>query len=752
MTLAQGLPARRVALALVVAVAALTGLARSTPAEAHAVLVRSSPAAQAQLVAAPSSLDLWFSEPLEGGFSTFSVLDGTGQPVLIDGIEVDAGDPKHLVGFPRALEPGIYTVVYRTLSQADGHEWSGSFSFTVLNEDGSVPAGSAFEADAGATSSGAGIAGRWLGFVGFSLLVGAAWLVFIAHRTSASPEAASPVASEVYRGLVLASLPLLVGSLALLLLDQVAKLDSDVSTVVFDTRFGQFWTFRALLVWAAVTALVIGSLATRSNARRVVELEFAPAVLGALGLLTVPFIAHAAAAPGSGWAIAADYLHLLLAAAWLGALGGLAAFLARVRGRPASERAEVARRYVMPFSGVAAAAVFLLTVTGIMRSFGELPTLSALTSTDYGRALLVKLALVAVTLLFALRNRTQLRALEAPAPPKRGAAPDVARVLERGVLVEVALGLAILASVAVLSQLPTPRGTATPAAVTTIAPFNGIVVANDVNVHLQVAPPAVGNNSVKVHVYHEDGSPLGGIERVRLTFGLGADPGGQQVDATPIGDNVFEASGNFLTVAAEWSVRIDVQRAGLDDARATYRVQVAPGVAEGSRGAWASPAPQLTTNALVAFVLLVAGTGALLRVGTRRRASTRRALAAMLVGAGVWVGISGETHRETPGLFPTNPVEATSASIARGAALYGVNCASCHGETGSGDGPLAADLTPRPADFFVHVPLHSDGEIFVFISKGFPGTGMAGWEDVLSAEERWDLVNYLRTLTEERTR
>jgi len=72
------------------------------------------------------------------------------------------------------------------------------------------------------------------------------------------------------------------------------------------------------------------------------------------------------------------------------------------------------------------------------------------------------------------------------------------------------------------------------------------------------------------------------------------------------------------------------------------------------------------------------------------------------------------------------------------------NCASCHGNGGKGDGPAAAALTPKPADWTSdRVQKMSDGEIFWKISNG--RGPMPPWKH-LPEKERWEIVNYIRTL------
>lgn len=114
-----------------------------------------------------------------------------------------------------------------------------------------------------------------------------------------------------------------------------------------------------------------------------------------------------------------------------------------------------------------------------------------------------------------------------------------------------------------------------------------------------------------------------------------------------------------------------------------------------------------------------------------------------------------------PGLGePVNPVPADEASISRGAELYQINCKMCHGDTGQGNGTVAAFLVKKkPADLTSEaVQAKSDGSMFLTISYGiwnpnntlFPEVQFSGQmpplNENLTIRERWDLVNFIRTL------
>ena len=95
---------------------------------------------------------------------------------------------------------------------------------------------------------------------------------------------------------------------------------------------------------------------------------------------------------------------------------------------------------------------------------------------------------------------------------------------------------------------------------------------------------------------------------------------------------------------------------------------------------------------------------------------------------------------------PTNPVPADETSIARGAQLFVTNCVMCHGQTGQGTGTIAAFLIKKkPADLTSKlVQSKNDGTVFLIISNGFGF--MPAMNENFTVRERWDLVNYVRTL------
>jgi mono/diheme cytochrome c family protein len=92
-----------------------------------------------------------------------------------------------------------------------------------------------------------------------------------------------------------------------------------------------------------------------------------------------------------------------------------------------------------------------------------------------------------------------------------------------------------------------------------------------------------------------------------------------------------------------------------------------------------------------------------------------------------------------------NPLLGNSSVLVEAKSLYTANCGPCHGDKGRGDGPAAAGLNPKPADHTSPaVQIQTDGAIFWKLSEG--KAPMPGYKKIFSDQQRWELVNYIRTL------
>ena len=92
-----------------------------------------------------------------------------------------------------------------------------------------------------------------------------------------------------------------------------------------------------------------------------------------------------------------------------------------------------------------------------------------------------------------------------------------------------------------------------------------------------------------------------------------------------------------------------------------------------------------------------------------------------------------------------NPLKGDMKAAEKGKKIYKQMCVVCHGDKGKGNGIASASLNPRPADFSAEIVQgQSDGAIYWKLTEG--RSPMAAYKDILKEDQRWQLVNYLRTL------
>jgi putative copper resistance protein D len=158
--------------------------------------------------------------------------------------------------------------------------------------------------------------------------------------------------------------------------------------------------------------------------------------------------------------------------------------------------------------------------------------------------------------------------------------------------------------------------------------------------------------------------------------------------------------------------------------------------------------PGVRMQVLIGAQLIVIGLlGAIAACLLRRWRPLLLAAAAVLVVAGAHQALPPLAVDAYPTTYWRPAIPYLATSVAQGAALYRVHCASCHGPSARGDGPAGAGLPKRPADLTApHTNDHTAGDMFWWLTHGM-GLGMPSFQSVLSEDERWDLINFLRALS-----
>ena len=552
---------------------------------AHAVLEASSPARGARLDAAPREVGLRFDEPVEASFGALRVFDARGR-------EVQRGEPFRPGGSARRvavkLQPGLgaggFTATYRVIS-ADAHPVAGGFVFTF--GDGGAPAqtvGELLGDDAGPVTATAFAVVRAIQYGAIAIALGAlaflllAWAPALralagAGRGPAGPAGAArgstwaaadaAFARGLGRLLLAVAAAGLLSALAGLVLQGAtagstsawAALDADVLDAVLATRFGGVWGAGAL-AWAAV---LIGALAVPPGAALLPPL-LALALLPALG-------GHAGVQPPVALNAPANVLHVLAVSVWL---GGVAVLVLVLRGATRelgpADRTRALAAAVGRFSALAGIAIAVLLATGVLQAVLGISVPRELLDTAYGRAVLVKLALLAAIVGLGAVNRRRLL----PRLRRATGAPGAAGVaLRRTLRAEAALAVVVLGTTGALAGYP-------PADTVAAGPFATDVRIGPARLDVTVEPARTGPNELHLYLFDRaTGRQYDATKELTVRAEL---PGKRiaPIELTPrrAGPGHYVVSGAPFGVAGDWRVEVAARVSEFDEHRARFELPI----------------------------------------------------------------------------------------------------------------------------------------------------------------------------------
>jgi copper transport protein len=707
-----------------------------TPVFAHALLIRSNPAANAVLTQPPVQVELFYSESVDQTLSDIKVYNTSGLEVDVRDVRVDPSDPTRMTVSLHTIPNGIYTVTWKAVSATDGHQTQGTFSFAVGNVNAS-----ALPTSQQTTSSSLPISAliaKWFLLASLALLAGQLpFKTFIWNPTlrsdenSLPPEVRTPV---MWNQIIRFSF---IGSLLAILLGVLSQAGQSTGTelafpwaketiqVLFETRLGAIWLLRLALI-LSILWLVRKPIATwKSIATFIFSLAL---------LCTVSLTSHADAEAHPLIPVLDDWLHLIGMSFWFGGLAYLLTGLRELRKVGDTPRTRLTSLIMTRFSLMALISVGVIGITGLYSATRRVGTISALLTSIYGHALLIKQIFVGALLLLAAINLLIIT-------------PRLNRDRERGignamlvnrfgkiVLIETIMAAFLLASVSFLTYLPPAR----------IIPPNTDLTGNkkvdDLNVQLLISPGVVGQNTFTLHL-SSNGQPVQSVTEALLRFtpNQGNIPP-SDLELIGQGNGVFASKGTSLSLPANWQVQAVVRRENKFDAYANFNFNVrAPGTASES-----AVLPRVIGSVIILNGLLLG----LLAFSSSAKPLFRFGLGGVATLAILGLGVFYLTHPVASVNGQANPIPPNTESVTAGKAIYEVHCVPCHGESGKGDGPLGLTLNPKPADLTLHaIPgVHTDAQLFDWITNGFPGSAMPAWKTKISDTDRWNLVNFIRTL------
>ncbi|WP_323794377.1 copper resistance protein CopC [Nocardioides sp.] len=526
----------------------LAVLAGAAPASAHATLIATDPNEGEVLATAPDEVTFTFDEPVTLAADGVQVFDATGAPLPAESAGRDAVITTDL---PDDLDDGTYVLVWRAVS-ADGHPIAGSLTFSVGEASLRVVAPVVPDA-AGGSVRWALSAVQAVGYVG---LLTAGGLVLFLGWTTAGVRLEPRVRRRLQR-LLVGSTGLALGS-GLLALPLIAAYQQGADWSGISPSPELSLVDDDLLVLGLQAVGLLAALRLLSRPRVAV-------VAAAAAVLAPALVGHSRAVDPVWLLTLTDALHLVVGAAWLGGLVGLAATLPSLSGRARDGAAALTR-----FSEVAAGLLVVLAITGTLMGWRILGGWGPLVETDYGRLLLVKVVIALLVAAIAGWNRWRLLPavhLGVGHAAQRSAVVRVARVVRA----EAALLVVLLGVTGFLVNLSPSEETENRAAVGSRVEAGPL---DESRVLATLVPGRQGPNTLTLQVQAADGEPIDGfsapVVAVR-TDGAAIDLGVQPVTPTAVGTYTVDV---VLPAPGTWAVQVSLRASEFDNPVTTIDFEV----------------------------------------------------------------------------------------------------------------------------------------------------------------------------------
>jgi copper transport protein len=526
-----------------------------SPAAAHAELVETDPAEGAVVETAPETVTLTFNEPVRLTSQEIAVYDAGGDPVAstagATGAEVTVG-----LTDAAGLEDGTYVVSWNVLS-GDGHPISGALTF-------SVGAPSADVAAPPEPESSSAVVTVLRDAVTVAALVGllvAAGLALFTALVLPRSWAGTDVRRRLRRLLTVAAGVGAAGAVLQVPIASVYGQGLELGDLVgaFDPGLVTNELVSAALVLVGL-ALAVRSSADTAPDRTTGRLLVAGAGLALAG---PSLVGHTRAFAPSPLLVAADVLHLVAGAVWLGGLVGLVLSLRALAGREVLAAQALAR-----FSTIASGVLLGVAVTGTFLGWRILGSWGALVGTAYGWLLLGKVAIALVVASLGGWNRWRtLPAVEAAVG--FGDRERAAAAVTRAVRVEAVLLVVLIGVTGVLvNQSPRPAPV-TPAPGATGV---GAATAGDLRVLAVMDPRRTGSNTLLVQVQDAAGEPYDPPVRPVVELRTdGLDIG--TVTVVPIAAGTYRGE-VVVPRAGVWEVQVGIALSRFENPVTTVRLSV----------------------------------------------------------------------------------------------------------------------------------------------------------------------------------
>lgn len=543
---------------------------------AHPFLGETFPPAASTTLPGVEQVIIHYSEAVDVNFSIVKVLDGSGNQIDNKDTRYYEGETSLTVTTP-PLEEGVYTVTTKVLSKIDGHLVDYAFVFGI----GDVTLDTAI-LDQQESSESVFIPesiARFPGLVGQTIVLGLIlsslfiWNYIKRKRTikENSTELELKFQSKFSSLLAIGLLAVLGSNLAILGV-QTWRLDASPIDAI-QTSFGLTWAFRM-----GITVALLGLWFALQKTNRITVKKLIPLLGLSLILIgTTTMMGHGAASEQIP-AIILDYIHNLLSSVWIGGIFFFAFVLLPTYSiLLPSNKEKITLATIPKFSKIITLSIGILLITGPTLLWFLDSNISSLTTSSYGYILIAKIAIAAAMVSIGAYNQFVIQK-----KAEKNAKTDSHNThgkIKKSLKIEIVLGLALLASVALLTNTSLPAGEIQQAEAHDGASiFRVVDFSENAKFDVTIDPLSSGTNSISVIVSDFSDMPLDDISGFKIKVSNPARniaPIEIPITKANPDEHIYEGDITF-GFSGIWKLELEVQRTQNANENLSFDILIKP--------------------------------------------------------------------------------------------------------------------------------------------------------------------------------
>ena len=530
-------------------------------ASAHPFTEETFPNLTSNSPAGTTEVIVYFSEPIEIGFSQIKVFDSEGNQIDNKDTSYHEGE-ESLIVTTSPLEDGVYTVSTKVLSKVDGHLVPDAFLFAV--GDAVVPdlpnttpkTDLIFYPEAGA---------RFPGLVGQTIVLGAviaSLVIWGTQNKNIFKEELEKIAQFHHRRFMSTTaigLILIFISNILMIAVQTIRLETSPIDAI-QTNFGGTWVIRM-----TITIVVLGIWFGLDRKKILSTKNQIPMLVSMLALIgTSSMIGHGAAS-GETFALVLDYIHNLVAAVWIGGIFYFVyTLLPTVAQLKQSKQEKISLLLIPRFSIAFIISVGIVIITGPLLMWFLESDVGLITESFFGQLIILKIVIAAI--MIGLGGFFQFKLQRTAEKNIKSGKILIHKKLRRSLRVDAILGIILLGVVALLTNGTLPAGEIQKVdAQEIIYGFTTTEFTENIKFEIEISPFSSGANTILVKVSDFDGKPVYDSDQIKVKV---SNPS-KNISAIEIpmekiekeSTEIIEFQGELtFGFSGDWEIEVEAQR------------------------------------------------------------------------------------------------------------------------------------------------------------------------------------------------